>query len=108
MKIILLGLVLIAAVLTANQPVLPAQADTPGCVTRHEYRRVDTSGSDAWTRRHVARVFDTRGHVVSIGSNQITLHYHTCAGVPALSFAAVIYRYHRAWFKFLHIVALRN
>lgn len=104
MKQILIGLITAAAVLSPTLSVPSAQADTPGCVTRHEFRRVDTSGGDAWTRKHVRRVFDTRGHVVSVGGNQVTLHYRTCAGIPTLSYAVVIYRHHRAWFKLLHIV----
>lgn len=104
MKKTLIGLVTAAAVLSPILSVPSAQADTPGCVTRREFRRVDTSGGDAWTRRHVARVFDTRGHVVNIDGNQVTINYHTCAGVPALSHAIVIYRHHRAWFKLLRIV----
>lgn len=104
MKKTLIGLVTAAAVLSPILSVPSAQADTPGCVTRREFRRVDTSGRDAWTRKHVARVFDTKGHVVSVGGNQITVSYHTCAGIPSLSFALVLFRHHRAWFKQLHIV----
>jgi hypothetical protein len=47
----------LAALALTLGPVSPAQADTPGCVTRTEYNRIDAGDS----RAHVAAVFDTSG-----------------------------------------------
>jgi hypothetical protein len=41
--------------------VAPASADTPGCVTRAEYRQVQTLPRGEWTMARVARLFDTAG-----------------------------------------------
>jgi hypothetical protein len=46
-------------------PVAPAQADTPGCVTRKEYRKV----GQGWTKARVDRRFDTDGNRVAIASS---------------------------------------
>lgn len=57
---------------------VPASADTPGCVSRAEYRSV----SKGMGKAKIAAVFDTTGsrmaYVVSGGNNAETRSYRTC------------------------------
>jgi hypothetical protein len=52
---VLAGTVLVSGVVLVGSP---AQADTPGCVTKTEFRSVE----HGWKKARVHRVFDTRGH----------------------------------------------
>jgi hypothetical protein len=81
----------------------PADADTPGCVSRAEFRRIDTKGPDAHTRPQVTRIFDTRGHITSTGSGGTDVEYRTCAGDPDWSYAEVDFEHRHAWFKWIYI-----
>lgn len=58
-KLVTTGLV--AAGLFALTPMAPASADTPGCVTRAEFQRVDRG----MLNRRVHRIFDTDGRLSS-------------------------------------------
>lgn len=80
----------------------PAAADTPGCVTRAEFRQVH----DGMTKGLVHRIFDTAGHRESIGSGGESREYRTCAG-NSYSYASVDYERRngawRVWFKWIYI-----
>jgi hypothetical protein len=91
-----------AAAVLATTGTAHADAGSPGCVTRAEFRKVDTHGRDAWTRDHVTRVFGTRGHVTSSGSGGTSVEYATCAG-DEWSYAEVDFDNHRAWFKWIYV-----
>jgi hypothetical protein len=52
-----------------------ASADTPGCVTRTEYRSVQRG----WTMEHVHRVFDTKGSLSYSGYGLVSRDYKPCA-----------------------------
>lgn len=51
-----------------------AQADTPGCVTRGEYRRVHRP----MTKKRVHRIFDHKGFFVDGGAGGYARSYRTC------------------------------
>lgn len=64
------GLILTAA---------PAAADTPGCVSRGEYRRVDNPIQGLpRTQQMVRRLFDTRGRQIARGGGYMTVTYPAC------------------------------
>ncbi|WP_457185337.1 hypothetical protein [Nocardioides sp. P5_E3] len=54
----------------------PAQADTPGCVSRHEFNRVVKGMT--MTRAH--RIFDIEGVVTGLGTPNELRYYGTCTG----------------------------
>jgi hypothetical protein len=62
-----------------------AQADTPGCVTRAEYRSVHKG----MTKAKIARVFDTAGHrmafATSGGYTSEIRNYKTCSPYSVVS-----------------------
>jgi hypothetical protein len=68
-------------------PAAPAQADTPGCVTRKEYRKV----KQGWTKARVDRRFDTDGNRVAIASSGAfktsVWNYRACSRLSAVSIA---------------------
>lgn len=74
--------VIVAAALTASTLAVapPANADTPGCVTRGEYRSVPLNGT--WSKAKVSRVFDTAGERLTIQTTQDatyeTRRYRSC------------------------------
>jgi hypothetical protein len=56
---------------------LPASADTPRCVSRHEYDRI-TKGM---TMTKVHKIFDTKGVETGLGGDSGQLRYYdTCTG----------------------------
>lgn len=55
---------------------IPAQADTPGCVTAKEYRAAKTG----MTPRRVGRIFDTTGEPLDGGAGGYTQGYQRCSG----------------------------
>ena len=83
----------------------PAEANpgSPGCVTRVEFKRIDTNGRDAHTRDQVTRIFGTRGRITSTGSGGTSVEYKTCAGDPMWSYASVDFQHRKAWFKWIYI-----
>ena len=68
-------LILITAgvLLTSVATTTPAQADTPGCVTKGEYRNVHKG----MTKKRVHRIFDTRGVRTAFTTSEIR-HYKPC------------------------------
>jgi hypothetical protein len=64
-------------------PAAPAQADTPGCVTKPEFSRVQTG----MLKEGVHRIFDTRGSLTGLGTSEIR-HYKPCkaAGVVQVTY----------------------
>lgn len=68
-------------------PATSAQADTPGCVTRAEYRSV----AKGWKKARVDRRFDTSGHRMAIASSggysTSIWNYKTCSQFSAVSIA---------------------
>lgn len=77
-----------ASVLTMAGSLLttaPASADTEGCVTRAEYRKVHRGD----TKARVHRIFDTAGHRDAISSSggyrSEIRSYHTCSRFSAVS-----------------------
>ena len=53
-----------------------ASADTPGCVSRKEFRRISAGDS----RHHVTTVFDTSGREISAHGARSERAYPTCSG----------------------------
>jgi hypothetical protein len=66
-------------------PMAPAQADTPSCVTRKEYRKVHRGD----TIKKVHRIFDIKGRQDAIahsgGYHTQIRSYHTCSQWSAVS-----------------------
>ncbi len=52
-----------------------ASADTPGCVTRAEFAKIDVGV----TKRHVRTIFDTRGRFGDGFAGGYTRAYRSCA-----------------------------
>jgi len=84
-KITLLAAASVVAAAGLAVPATSAQADTPGCVTRTEYRSV----SRGWTKARVDRRFDTAGHRMAIASSggysTSIWNYRTCSQFSAVS-----------------------
>lgn len=78
----------VLAVLPALVVVPTAAADTPGCVSKHEYARV----AKGMTMTQVHRIFDTEGNEIGLGEppNRIR-YYRPCrvAGQVEVVFNAV-------------------
>ena len=53
-----------------------AQADTPRCVSRHEYDRV----AKGMTMTKVHQIFDIEGTVTGLGAPNELRYYGTCTG----------------------------
>lgn len=73
--------VVLAALVLGGSAVAaaPASADTPGCVSRTEYGRVDNPVNDsARTQRMVQRLFDTSGVQIARGGGEKTVTYKAC------------------------------
>src|SRR4051812_916295 len=85
MKKLLASAAVLASATTPLVLAAPAQADTPGCVTRAEYRAVHKG----YTVRHVRNIFDTWGHRDAIstsgGYGSQIRSYHTCSRYSAVS-----------------------
>lgn len=80
----------LAAALIAAATLLapfPATADTPGCVTRGEFRAVD----NGWTKARVHRRFDTDGWFHNRVARIVTRRYLACESAPVDSYF-VMYR----------------
>jgi hypothetical protein len=68
----LAGSLVIVAVSTLAMPA--AQADTPGCVSHKEFRRIDMGDS----RHRVNHVFDTSGDLIADHGRRTEYAYDTC------------------------------
>jgi hypothetical protein len=66
----------------------PAQADSAGCVTRAEYRKVHRG----MTQRRVRSIFDTRGSFGDGGAGGYSRLYRQCKTTPAVWLTMVVYR----------------
>lgn len=71
-----LAAVTLIAVTAALGGAPTAQADTPRCVSRHEYNRV-TKGM---TMTKVHQIFDIEGTVTGLGAPNELRYYGTCTG----------------------------
>jgi hypothetical protein len=69
-----LALATAAALLLSTAPLGPAQADTPGCVTKGEFKRAKKGMKQV----RVHRIFDTSGFDTGLGDLE-TRHYDPCA-----------------------------
>lgn len=87
MRLLIAVLLAVGGVLAAP---MPAQADTPGCVVRAEFRRVH----DGMPVARVHRIFDTAGHQSSVivvgGQVHVARDYRACRH-PRRSFVQVHY-----------------
>jgi hypothetical protein len=54
----------------------PAIADTPGCVSRHEYDRI----AKGMAMERVHKIFDTEGVETGLGGSGELRYYNTCTG----------------------------
>jgi hypothetical protein len=66
----------VTVVATSVLFVVPAQADTPGCVSHKEFRRIEVRD----TKHHVTLVFDTHGDPVSQHGQREERAYDSCGG----------------------------
>jgi hypothetical protein len=72
-----LAVTLVSAALVSAGAVLPASADTPRCVSRHEYDRI----AKGMTMTKVHKIFDTKGVETGLGGDSGQLRYYdTCTG----------------------------
>jgi Ni/Co efflux regulator RcnB len=71
--------------------------ETPGCVSRTEFRAV----KDGMTQTRVHRIFGTTGHVEYSGSGGVGREYETCTG-DEWSYVSVDFN-PRVWFKWQYI-----
>jgi hypothetical protein len=72
-----LAVTLVSAALVSAGAALPASADTPRCVSRHEYDRI----AKGMSMTKVHKIFDTAGTETGLGGGSGTLRYYgTCTG----------------------------
>jgi hypothetical protein len=71
-----LAAVPLVAVVATLGATTPAQADTPRCVSRHEYSRV----VKGMTMTKVHNIFDTAGDKTGLGAPNQLYYYETCTG----------------------------
>ncbi len=71
-----IALVSLVAVLTSVGGATVAHADTPRCVSRHEYSRV----VKGMTMTKVHSIFDTAGELTGLGAPNELRYYKTCTG----------------------------
>ena len=69
-----LALATAGVLLVTIGPAAPTQADTPGCVTKGEFKRA----KKGMTKAKVHRIFDTSGFETGLGDLE-TRHYDPCA-----------------------------
>ena len=72
----LVGPLVVGVALLGSSFAAPASADTPGCVSHKEFRRVDVGDS----RHRVHHVFDTRGGSIFSRGQREERAYSTCGG----------------------------
>lgn len=92
-----LALTVAAILLSAFATAVPAQADTPGCVTRAEYRHVHKG----MTKERVHRIFDARAHRAE-GID--TFYYNTCKPnhfvlIEFRRYSGALHLHHKYWFR---------
>jgi hypothetical protein len=73
---------------------VPANAGTPNCVSRAEFRAVH----NGWSQARVARVFDIPGRSVAVLSPYRARVYNDCWRPGEFGFVSVFYKYRNgAW-----------
>lgn len=89
--------------ITRWRTVTVAKDETPGCVSRAEFRAV----KDGMTMSKVRSIFGTNGRSNYTSSHSRGRTYHTCAGDPDWSYAEVDFwkqkGAYRVWFKWIYI-----
>lgn len=89
--------------ITRWRTVTVAKDDTPGCVSRAEYRAV----KDGMTMSKVRKIFGTNGKTDYTSSYSRARTYRTCAGDPEWSEATVDFwkerGAYRVWWKWIYI-----
>jgi hypothetical protein len=87
---------LAAAIIVAapSAVVSPAEAGTPGCVTKREFRAV----KKGWHRDRVHNRFDASGRIVSQGGGYVTREYRSCTD-PRWSYISISYDSQRLDYK---------
>ena len=75
-----------ALILSPLAVAAPASADTPGCVSKAEFRKVKKH----WAIGRVHRVFDTKGKQTFYTTGYQSREYKTCKN-PKYSFVSVTY-----------------
>ena len=71
------AIIVASGLLASSAPIIsasPAMADTPGCVTEHEFNRVHRGMPMA----RVHEIFDTAGRVASRDANRMHRYYKIC------------------------------
>lgn len=71
-----MALLSLVALLASVGGTIVAHADTPRCVTRHEYSRV----VKGMTMTKVHSIFDTAGDLTGLGAPNELRYYKTCTG----------------------------
>jgi hypothetical protein len=71
-----LALISLFAVLAGSGTAGAASADTPRCVSRHEYNRV----VKGMTMTKVHKIFDIEGTLTGLGKPNELRYYDTCTG----------------------------
>ena len=75
-----LALVFAGVLLSSLTAVTPAHADTPGCVTKAEFRKVHKG----MKMRRVHRIFDTKGQPAAF-TTSITRIYSPCKAMGSVT-----------------------
>lgn len=70
------AVVSLIAVLASFGGTTVAHADTPRCVSRHEYNRV----AKGMKMKKVHRIFDIKGTITGLGAPNELRYYRTCTG----------------------------
>lgn len=70
------AVVTLVAVLVSMGGTTVAQADTPRCVSRHEFNRINKG----MPIKKVHRIFDIRGKATGLGLPNELRYYRTCTG----------------------------
>ena len=90
-----IALLISAFTLTATTPGL-AQADTPGCVSRAEFRKVQALPHGEWRMRRVHRLFDTSGDRLHYTSSKRVRAYRVCTN-PRYGRVEIEYGFYHVW-----------
>jgi hypothetical protein len=64
----------LGAIMVSGLAAGPASGDTPRCVTRKEYKKVEKG----WSKKRVKRVFDTGGKLFYDIGGTTTRKYNAC------------------------------
>ena len=84
----------LAVVVAPLAVAAPAQADTPRCVTKSEFRKVERG----WQMKRVHRLFDAKGHLVFQSGAYRTREYRSCH-TPRYDYISISYNHGRVYRK---------